>query len=301
MRVFLILFFLLIALPESLLATQAVLQNEEVVIQFEKPLENAAKEVADIYTVVKAELENTFKWRLDFRPTVILIKDSKTFQKIVESSLIVAVAVPQKNLIVINNSKMNVHPFTLEITLKHELCHLMLHHHISEGNLPKWLNEGIAQWSSGGIAEIIMGESRDVLKQASLSGEFISLRGLTDKFPEDERAVLLAYEESKSIVEYITREFGASGLLQVLNYLKNGYDVDAAIFKGLSVPFYELENRWHDYLQKRTTWFTYFSNNLYNVLFFLAGLILTYGFIRFLLKKKAYKDEGEDNIEDFRE
>ena len=293
-RVLLILFFLLIALPESLLATQAVLQNEEVVVQFEKPLENAAKEVADIYPAVKAELENTFKWRLDFRPTVILIKDSKTFQKIVESSLIVAVAVPQKNLIVIDNSKMNVHPFTLEITLKHELCHLMLHHHISEGNLPKWLNEGIAQWSSGGIAEIIMGESRDVLKQASLSGEFISLRGLTDKFPEDERAVLLAYEESKSIVEYITREFGASGLLQVLNYLKNGYDVDAAIFKGLSVPFYELENRWHDYLQKRTTWFTYFSNNLYNVLFFLAGLILTYGFIRFLLKKKAYKDEGED-------
>ncbi|MDZ4383625.1 MAG: hypothetical protein U0937_03185, partial [Thermodesulfovibrionia bacterium] len=89
-------------------------------------------------------------------------------------------------------------------------------------------------------------------------------------------------------------EFGARGLLQVLNHLKNGYDVDAAIFKGLSVPFYELENRWHDYLQKRTTWFTYFSNNLYNVLFFLAGLILTYGFIKFLLKKKAYKDEGED-------
>ncbi len=293
-RVLLILFFLLIALPESLLATQAVLQSEEVLVQFEKPLENAAKEVADIYPAVKAELENTFKWRLDFRPTVILIKDSKTFQKIVESGLIVAVAVPQKNLIVIDNSKMNVHPFTLEITLKHELCHLMLHHHISEGNLPKWLNEGIAQWSSGGIAEIIMGESRDVLKQASLSGEFISLRGLTDKFPEDKKAVLLAYEESKSIVEYITREFGVSGLLQVLNYLKNGYDVDAAIFKGLSVPFYELENRWHDYLQKRTTWFTYFSNNLYNVLFFLAGLILTYGFIKFLLKKKAYKDEGED-------
>jgi len=293
-RVLLILFFLLIALPESLLATQAVLQSEEVLVQFEKPLENAAKEVADIYPAVKAELENTFKWRLDFRPTVILIKDSKTFQKIVESGIIVAVAVPQKNLIVIDNSKMNVHPFTLEITLKHELCHLMLHHHISEGNLPKWLNEGIAQWSSGGIAEIIMGESRDVLKQASLSGEFISLRELTDKFPEDERAVLLAYEESKSIVEYIIREFGASGLLQVLNHLKNGYDVDAAIFKGLSVPFYELENRWHDYLQKRTTWFTYFSNNLYNVLFFLAGMILTYGFIRFLLKKKAYKDEGED-------
>lgn len=293
-RVLLILFFLLIALPESLLATEAVFENEEVVVQFEKPLENAAKEVADIYSAVKVELENTFKWRLDFRPTVILIKDSKTFQKIVESGFVVAVAVPQKNLIVINNSKMNVHPFTLEITLKHELCHLMLHHHISEGNLPKWLNEGIAQWSSGGVAEIIMGESRDVLKQASLSGEFISLRGLTDKFPEDERAVLLAYEESKSIVEYIIREFGASGLLQVLSYLRDGDDIDTAIFKGLSLPLHELENRWHDYLRKRTTWFIYFSNNLYNVLFFLAGLILTYGFIRFLLKKKAYKDEGED-------
>ena len=46
-RVLLVLFFFLIALPESLLATQAVLQSEEVLVQFEKPLENAAKEVAE--------------------------------------------------------------------------------------------------------------------------------------------------------------------------------------------------------------------------------------------------------------
>lgn len=294
------LFTLLIILLNPLLAAETdTIQNEEVIVQFEEPLRNAAKEVAVIYPSVKAELEKTLGWELDFRPTVIIIKDRKTFQKMAGSDLVVAIAIPQKNLIVIDNSKTNTHPFTLKITLKHELCHLLLHRYIRWENLPKWLNEGVSQWVSGGIAEIIMvRNSKKVLKEATLSKRFISLRSLTKKFPQDEKSILLAYEESKSIVEYINKEFGTSGLLQVLNHLRNGNEVDAAILKGLSIPLEELENRWHNYLKKRITWFTYLSNNLYKVLFFLAGLITIYGFIRLLIKKKAYKDEDEEDITD---
>ncbi len=268
----------------------SVIETSEVVILFEEPLRTAAREVADIYAGVKVELEETLGWRLNFRPTVLLIKDRETFQKIIGSKLVVAVAIPRKKLVVIDYSRMREHPFTVGTTLKHELCHLLLHHHIRRSNLPKWLDEGISQWVSDGMAEIITDGRRSFLNEAILSGNYLSLDELTASFPKDKKSLLLAYEESKSIVEYINSRFGRDGILNILMYLKEGYDVDAAVLKSLSIPLYELERRWHGHLRRRTTWITYMAANLYEILFFVAALITVYGFIKFLIKKRNYRD-----------
>lgn len=271
-----------------------IIQNEEVVIHFEKPLQNVAKVVADIYPDVKVELEKALGWKLDFRPVVVIIKDRKAFRKMAGSDLVVAFAVPGSNLIIIDYSRMDTHPFTLEATLKHELSHLLLHYYIDSRNLPKWLNEGVSQWVSGGMAEIIMGKKKVSLRRATLSRELISLKDLAERFPEDKEALLLAYEESKSIVEYINREFGTSAIPRILHYLENGDEVDVAVQKSLSIPLEELEGRWQIYLREKTLWIIYLGDNLYTILFFFAALITIYGFIRLLIKKRMYKDEDED-------
>ncbi|VAX32275.1 hypothetical protein MNBD_NITROSPIRAE02-1385 [hydrothermal vent metagenome] len=298
------LFAILIILYSPLYAEQielGIIGNSEIIVQFEKPLKNAAKEVENIYPGIKTGLEKTIGWRVTFRPTVVLIKDSKTFRKMAGNNQFVAFAVPRKNLIVIDYSKMKTHPFTLEITLRHELCHLLLHHYIRKENLPRWLDEGISQWVSGGIAEIIMDTKRSPLKDATLSGRFIPISALAEGFPKDKKSLLLAYEESKSIVEYMGREYGSKGVLEVLNNLKNGDGVDAAIQKALKIPVQELEIRWHKQLEKRITWVTYLSGNLYEILFFLAALITVVGFIRLLLKKRNYKDDDDDDYYDYNE
>ncbi|MEC4685988.1 MAG: peptidase MA family metallohydrolase [Nitrospirota bacterium] len=295
------LFIILIIPSPPLYAEQielGIIQNSELIVQFEKPLKNAAKEVETIYPDIKAELEKTLGWRVTFRPTVVLIKDSKTFRKMAGNNQFVAFAVPRKNLIVIDYSKMKTHPFTLEITLRHELCHLLLHHYIREGNLPRWLDEGVSQWVSGGMAEIIMDTRRSPLKDAVLSGRFIPISALTAGFPKDKKSLLLAYEESKSIVEYMGRKYGSNGVLEVLNNLRDGDNVDAAIQKALKIPVQELEIKWHNQLKKRITWFTYLSSNLYEILFFLAALITVAGFIKLLMRKRNYKDEEEEEEEE---
>ncbi len=288
---------LILIIPSSLLYAEqielGVIRNSEVIVQFEKPLKNAAIEVENIYPDIKAGLEKTIGWRVTFRPTVVLIKDSKTFRKMAGNNQFVAFAVPRKNLMVIDYSKMKTHPFTLEITLRHELCHLLLHHYIREGNLPRWLDEGVSQWVSGGMAEIIMDTKRSPLKDAVLSGRFIPISALEEGFPKDKKSMLLAYEESKSIVEYMGREYGSNKVLEVLNNLRDGDGVDAAIQQALKIPVQELETRWHKQLKKRITWFTYLSRNLYEVLFFLAALITIAGFIRLLVRKRNYKDDDD--------
>ena len=289
------LFFSFIILARPLHAQKTrVLQNNEMIVHFEEPLQVAAEEAIVIYTGVRKGLEKALEWRVDFRPTVLLIKDSQTFQRISGRDLIVAFAVSERNLIVIDYSKMKVHPFTMEITLKHELCHLLLHHHIKRENLPRWLDEGISQWVSGGIAEIIMNQKRSFLNEAVLKGRYISIRALMERFPRDRESLFLAYEESKSLVEYIIANFGRNGLLAVLTHLRDGDNPDVAFLKGLSISLEKLEKEWQNHLKKRITWITTLINYLYEILFFLGALIMIYGFIRVWIKKRRYRDEDED-------
>ena len=271
-----------------------IIEKEGMIVLFQEPLRIAAKEVVDIYPELKAELEKSLRWKLNFRPTILLIKSSKVFQSMAGNKLIVALAIPRRKMVVIDYSKIIFHPFNLRITLKHELCHLVLHHYIKENNLPKWLDEGICQWVSDGIAEILMDKKSMDINKVVLSGSYIRIKDLTERFPKDEKALLIAYEESKSLVRYIISEFGRNGILKVLEYLKDGDEVDEAIVKSLSITFDELETGWRNHLRKRVIWLTYLGNNLYEILFFIAALMTICGFIRNLKKKRVYNNGVSD-------
>jgi hypothetical protein len=289
---FILLIFAIIS-PQLLHGEQVgIIETAEVVVLFDKPLKIVAKDTVEIYPRLKTELEKVFGWALNFAPTVALIGDRERFKEMTGSGLIVAYAIPQRNLIVIDSSRMNNYPFSLATILKHELCHLLLHDKIRTAKLPRWLDEGVSQWASDGVAEIIMSRKGSVLDTAVLSKKLISIERLNDEFPGDEKSLLLAYEESKSFVDYINQEFSRTGILNVLEHLRNGDEIDVAILESLSVSFYELERRWYSHLRKKITWFTYLANNLYGILFFLAGLITIAGFVKMVIRKRRYEDDS---------
>ncbi len=285
-----ILFFL--TFMNTLYAEPNKIQTKEVIVIFEEPLETVAKDVAKVYPAVKADLVSTLDWKVDVIPDVILVKDKSTLRKMVGSDIIIAFAIPERNLIVLDTSRVYTRPFTLEATLKHELCHILLHSNIKNERLPRWLDEGVCQWASGGIAELMADDGDRALTKATISDSVISIGDLI-RFPRDEKSLLLAYEESKSIVEYIVSEYGKQGILQILEYLKEGHSIDDSIQKSLSVSTSELEIKWLAYLKRKHTWFSYLSYNIYTILFSLAAVITVYGFIRLLKKKRAYVDEDE--------
>jgi hypothetical protein len=240
-------------------------------------------------------LNDTFGWHLTVKPQVILIKSNQTFQRMTHHALFVAFAVPAKNLIAIDYSRMHTHPFTLNSTLKHELCHLLLHDHIADENLPKWLDEGVCQWASDGIAEIIMNSESSILNTAILSGRKLNFASMTDSFPHDKMSLMLAYEQSKSIVEFINSAYGKKALLDILGYLRDGETVDTAVFKSILLPLDELEKKWFNHLRGMPTWLAFIANHLYGILFFLAAVITIFGFFRRLNRKRAYPEEEDDD------
>jgi hypothetical protein len=248
----------------SVRAQTQILQNDEIFVVYEPRLKAAADEVLRIYPLLRKDLEGFLGWHLSTRPQVVLVKDNQTFQKMARNGLIVAFAVPDQNLIVIDYSRMSTRPFNLSITLKHELCHLLLHEHINAGNLPKWLDEGVCQWASDGIGEIMIDKSWSGLDAAILADQTLRLERLEQRFPRRRALLMLAYEQSKSVIFFMDRQYG------------------------------RLESEWLNHIERTPRWLVFFANNIYGILFFLTAVLSIVGFVRMILRKKAYAKMEDD-------
>jgi hypothetical protein len=273
----------------------SMMDTQELVIVYDEGLNQTARQLLKAYPGIRQELEALFQWPLDFRPTLVLINDEKKFQQLAGHELVVAYALPKKNVVVIDYSKMNTSPFTLQTTLQHELCHLMLHDHIKDNHLPRWLDEGICQWASDGLADIIMDSKRALLPAAILSDTDLELAKLAHQFPRDKNALILAYEQSKSVVEYMSREYGQQGILDLLGLLRQGYDFESAFKIRFAITFDTFEDQWRSYLKTNISWFTYLSTHLYEFLFVSAALLTVLGFVRKIIRQRAYSAQEDDD------
>lgn len=287
-------FFLLILFsftaPSPHAAEFDTLENDGVVVLFPPTLRSAAKETVQMTPGIKNDLQETFGWSFNFKPTIILMKDSRRFRQLTHSPLIVGFAIPKKDLVVIDYPRIR-NPVNFRNILKHELCHLLLHKHIRNVHIPRWFDEGLAQWTSNGIMDILHDQRDALLPKAAFSDRLIPLGALNKGFPGNANSLRLAYEESRSIIDYIISTHGKSGLLEISALMKENIPLQEAFFTAFGTPLYKIEKEWQASLKQNIAWFAHLSYYLYEILFALGGLIVVYGFIKVLRKKRAYMEE----------
>ncbi|MEJ2696872.1 MAG: peptidase MA family metallohydrolase [Candidatus Sulfobium sp.] len=267
-----------------------------VVVSYPSALRGAAVRLTRAYPAIRSDLETKLGWKVDFSPLVVLVRRNVEFRKRVRNDLVTAFAVPGRDLIVIDYSKMEGTPFDIDATLEHELCHLLLHRNIQSP--PKWLDEGVAQWASGGIADIINPGEKNILKQTSLSGRLMPLQYLSVSFPAEPRGFLLAYQESRSFVEYIVREYGDGKLRAVLHRMEEGETAEKAFTGALGLDLDGLQEAWEKNLRRKYSWPSYLANNLFWILFFAAAIVTLIGYLQAKRRMKNYRDEEEDDFVD---
>jgi len=266
------------------------LKSNGVEVHFPPTLESAANETAQMTPEIKKDLQKIFNWSFDFNPTVLLMNDPKRFRRITHSPLVVGFAVPEKNLVVIDYTRIR-NPLEFRDILKHELCHLLIHKHITHVRIPRWFDEGIAQWSSNGVMDIVHDPKDALLPKAAFSDQVIPLGALNEVFPQNESALRLAYEESISFIDFIIAGYGKPALLEILQLMNHGTPLRKAIMKVCGIPLYQIEEKWRNSLEQSSTWFAHLSYYLYDILFALGGLMVIYGFIKLWRKKRAYIEE----------
>jgi len=280
-------------------AARESIQGREATVVFDPPLEGLAREILSAYPGIRADLEADLRWEIRFHAIIALVPDRESFQAITGKDLVVALAVPGRNLIVLDGSRVGSHPRTMDSVLKHEMCHLLLHSRIPDERLPLWLNEGVAQWVSGGISEISLPRRASVLDEAVLSKRLIPIESLSRGFFRDGKVMLLAYEQSNSLVRFIIGRYGKEGLLGILNRLSRGDSLDAALAGGISLSLTGLEEAWKKDLKEKVAWSSFVLGYLYEIIFFVASLGIVIGFIRQRVRRKremATMDEAEDDL-----
>jgi hypothetical protein len=273
---------------------QVLSQDEGLVISGERHLGVEAKYLSQIYPQAKTEIEKSLGLKLLSKPTVWLVGNSALFSKLSGSPFVSAFAVPSEHLIVIHVSSMNSRMPVLNDTFKHELCHLFIHDHIEEQAIPKWLDEGICQWISGTLGDLMAGDGATI-GRIDMVRRLIPLSQLTVSFPGDKDSLYLAYRESRDFVEYLTTHYGAGSLRGILQHLEEGDSIDVAVSKSLSKSFPDVQDEWVNDMQKRSEWLVWASQNLYEIIFFIMAVLSILAFVRLRIRRARYTGEEEDD------
>ncbi len=273
-----------------------ILETEDAIIHFPPRLDNIAQQIGRIYPPVKMELEQTLHLPVSFKPNIFIMNDRKRFRDTFGSDMVVAVAIPAQNLMVIDYTRMVDNPFRLRSTLKHELSHLVLHHHIDSNILPRWLDEGVSQWVTGGISELATDPGWSVLESAAMRDNLYRFDELVS-FPSGRSETMLAYQQSLSFIENIVDVYGERALIEVLHEMRHGASADRAFATVLPHTLRQVEYNWVNHIQAQVSWFTYISRNMFQFLFLIAAILVIVAFIKAILQRRGQSEE-EDEYDD---
>lgn len=253
-----------------------------------------AQQIVDTSPALFRELEQATGLPFDVRPTVIAAPHRAAFQRLGGRDVFVAFALPERHTVVLDLSRFDVHPESFRPVLKHEYAHLLLHRHIPRARLPRWLDEGIAQHLSDGLSEYLPGRAQLVLGKALAADREFPLRALENSFPPDDSGLQLAYEQSRSVVDFLVRRHGEEVLPDLIARMAAGDSARAAMRAAAGLSLAALETDWRRHQTSPLSWLGRVAGHVYAIVFFLAAAATLVGFVRHRRRRRAYAEEEDD-------
>jgi hypothetical protein len=272
-----------------------VLQTPQVRIVHGPGLESRAAQIAEMSPAIIRSLENKLGLPFDLQPTVVPAPDRTAFRRLGGREWFTAFALPRRQLVVLDLSRLEKRSGDLYATLKHEFAHLVLHQAIDSQRLPRWLDEGVAQWASDGLSEYLPASQRSLLPQVASAGRLPYLEELSVQFPANHQGRQLAYEQSRSFVNYLVRRFGEDALPVMLQSLAAGAAPWEAFQEAFGVDLDATEDDWRAGLRSPVSWVANLAGHIYGLLFFLAAVATVGAYLRFRHRHRHYRAGEEDD------
>ncbi len=124
----------------------------------------------------------------------------------------------------------------------HELTHVLVGHLTFSclGDVPTWLNEGLAVYSEGGLDPV----SQQQLENAIESDTLLTVRSLSSGFSEVADKAYLSYSQSYSITKFLIETYGQDKMTALLVALRDGLTVEEALTQTYGFDVDGLEDEW---------------------------------------------------------
>jgi hypothetical protein len=128
------------------------------------------------------------------------------------------------------------------VVIPHEITHLVFDTAVKNdyGYPPKWLDEGLAVYLSEGYTS----SDRAAVERAARDGTLIPLAGLVGQFPTTLDRFGLAYAESVSAIDYLTKVHGESALKELIAAYARAASDDEAFMAAVGIRPAEFDAAW---------------------------------------------------------
>jgi len=138
----------------------------------------------------------------------------------------------------------------VESLLPHEITHLIFRDYVGfTGEVPRWLDEGVAQWEEPKKRKYV----RRVMKSYLKERKWIPVKRLTSmniRQSDDEDTVRLFYVQSVSLVDFLIKRYGANDFIYFCRQLRDGKSMTEALTFAYPTQIRnleELEEQWKKY------------------------------------------------------
>lgn len=168
------------------------------------------------------------------------------------------VAIPALNMFVIPTGE---GPRVLDTegrrTLRHEWAHLGLHAAMGDLRIPRWFDEGYAQWASGGfnVAEAWR------LRVLIAMGRTPAMDSLALQWPTGREEARSAYLLAASAVTYLLGNSGERGLALFLERWREDRSFERALRRTFGVTTGQFEEDWKEHVRDRYGWLLVISHS----------------------------------------
>jgi hypothetical protein len=151
-------------------------------------------------------------------------------------------AFPEQNIVILGISQYDLNWGRDAIV--HELTHVLVGHLTFSclGDVPTWLNEGLAVYSEGGLDPTSERQLEDAIRDNTL----LTVRSLSSGFSEVADKAYLSYSQSYSITKFLVETHGQEKMTSLLLSLRDGTTIDEALMDTYGFDVEGLERAWRE-------------------------------------------------------
>ena len=141
--------------------------------------------------------------------------------------------------------------------LRHEWAHLALAHEMGRLRIPRWFNEGYAEWAAGGWLD----GGGLKLGMALAFGDTPPLDSISLAWPREQAPAELAYLLSASVIHYLVESSGTDGLEAFLAAWKESGSFNDGMLEVYGATPDQLEEVWRRWVRRRYGWLMLLSHS----------------------------------------
>jgi hypothetical protein len=151
-------------------------------------------------------------------------------------------AFPDQNIVILGVSESNLDWGRDAIV--HELTHVLVGHLTFSclGDVPTWLNEGLAVYSEGELDPASARQLEDAIRDDTL----LTVRSLSSGFSEVADKAYLSYSQSYSVTKFLVETYGQEKMTSLLLSLRDGSTIDEALMQTYGFHVEGLESAWRE-------------------------------------------------------